>query len=78
MMAIPRHASSPTQVGAANGAVVQGSTAGQLIEPPAIGFAVASLGGWHVSGLLFVAGIMGALIALAVHGADRRLGAFTT
>lgn len=74
LAAAPVHAPSPGLVGTVNGIIVQGANTGTLLGAPALGAAVAALGGWTQAGpLLLVAGSCGVLLALAVRRVENRL-----
>ena len=63
----PVHAPSPAQIGVTNGIIVQGSNLGSLLAPPIVALLVSHLGGWgSASCLLFAAGALGLLLALAI------------
>jgi MFS family permease len=73
MVAAPRHAPSPTQFGAVNGIIVQGSNVGHLLGPPILALLVGAFGGWDKSGwFLLVAGFAGAGLALGVRFVEKR------
>lgn len=62
--AVPVYAPSPTQIGATNGLITQGSNLGQTIGPTLVG-GLATLAGWSSSSIVFAAaGIAGALLAI--------------
>ena len=69
----PVHAPSPAQLGVTNGIIVQGSNLGSLLAPPIVAFLVSHLGGWgSASYLLFAAGTLGLLLALAIRRLEQQ------
>ena len=73
IVAVPRHAPSPAQVGAVNGIIMQGSNVGQLFGPPVLALVVARSGGWDNAGwLVLLIALLGASLALAVRLIEER------
>lgn len=73
IVAVPRHAPSPAQVGAVNGIIMQGSNIGQLVGPPVLALVVARSGGWDNAGwMVLLIALIGAGLALAVRLIEER------
>ena len=73
IVAVPRHAPSPAQVGAVNGIIMQGSNVGQLAGPPILAAVVTWSNGWDNAGwLLLLIGVIGAGFALGVRFIEAR------
>lgn len=71
------HASTPRQIGAANGMVIQGSNLGQLIGPLAAAALASRLGGWDsVLALMVGAAIFGVFAGILAGRAERKLVPF--
>lgn len=72
--AVPRHVPAANLVGAANGLLVQGSNAGQMIGPPAVAALVAWQGSWSVAPVVIVtASVLTALLGYALGRLERRI-----
>jgi MFS family permease len=70
---VPMHAPDPRLVGTANGLIVQGSNAGQVIGPPALALIVSSSSGWEGAPFLLGAvAVLGLLLALQLACLERR------
>ena len=73
IVAVPRHAPSPAQVGAVNGIIMQGSNIGQLVGPPVLALVVTRSGGWDNAGwMVLLIALIGAGLALAVRLIEER------
>ena len=73
IVAAPRHAPSPAQIGAVNGIIMQGSNVGQLAGPPILAAVVTWSGGWDNSGwLLLLIGVIGVGFALGLRFIEAR------
>lgn len=69
----PRHASTPAQVGAVNGIIVQGSNLGSVSGPPLLAASVALAGDWSgARDLLIAASLLGLAFGVLLWREERR------